>query len=37
MDMENRIVAVKGEDEGMGGTWSLGLVDANIAFGVDKQ
>ena len=29
MDMENRLVIAKGEGEAMGGTGSLGLVDAN--------
>ena len=30
-------MVVKGEWEGVGWTESLGLIDANIAFGVDKQ
>ena len=29
MDMENRLVVVKGEGEGVGWTGSLGLVDAD--------
>ena len=29
MDMENRLVVAKGEEERMGGTGSLGLIDAN--------
>ena len=29
MDMENRLVVAKGEGEEVGGTGSLGLVDAN--------
>jgi len=29
MGMENRLVIAKGEGEGVGWTWSLGLVDAN--------
>ena len=43
MDIENKLVVVKGEWEGMGWTGSLGLADANrdfgvsIAFGMDKQ
>ena len=39
MDLENRLVVSEGEgeDQGMGWTGSLGLVDATIAFGVDKQ
>ena len=28
-DIENRLVVAKGDDEGVGGTGSLGLVDAN--------
>ena len=30
MDMENRLVVAKGEEEGVGWTGSLGLVDANF-------
>ena len=29
MDMENRLVVAKGEEEGVAWTGSLGLVDAN--------
>ena len=29
MDMENRLVVAKKEGEGVGGTWSLGLIEAN--------
>ena len=29
MDIENRLVVAKGEEEGVGWTGSLGLVDAN--------
>ena len=29
MDLENRLVVAKGEEEGLGGTGSLGLIDAN--------
>ena len=36
MDMENRRVVAEGEGEGVGWTESLGLIDANIAFGVGK-
>ena len=36
MDMENRLVVAKGDGEGVGWTGSLGLGDANFAFGVDK-
>ena len=36
MDMENRLVIVKGEGKGVGCTGSLVLVDV-IVFGVDKQ
>ena len=32
MDMENRLVVAKREVEGVGGTGSLGLVDANYSF-----
>ena len=38
--MENRLVIAKGEEEGVGWTRSLGLVDANYCiwtFGVGKQ
>ena len=37
MDIENRVVVAKGEGDGVGGTGNLGLVDANYAFGMDKQ
>ena len=30
-DMENRLVVAKGEEEGMGCTGSLGLVDENYS------
>ena len=29
MDLEKRLVIAKGEGEGVGGTGSLGLIDAN--------
>ena len=29
MNLENRLVIAKGEGEGVGGTGSLGLIDAN--------
>ena len=29
MDMENRLVAAKGEGDGVGWTGNLGLIDAN--------
>ena len=29
MDLENRTVVAKGEEEGEGWTWSLGLIDVN--------
>ena len=35
MEVENRLVVAKGEEEGVGWIGSLGLVDAN--FGVHKQ
>ena len=37
MDIEKRPMVAKGEGEGVGWTGSLGLVDANTAFGVDNQ
>ena len=37
MDMENRLVVAKGEREGVGWTWNLGLIDQTIAFGMGKQ
>ena len=37
MDLENRLLVSKGEGEGVGWTGSLGLIDANYAFGVGKQ
>ena len=36
-DLENRLVVVKGEGEGVGQIGNLGLVDANYAYGMDKQ
>ena len=36
MDLENRLVVVKGEGEGVGWTGNLGLIET-IAFGMDKQ
>jgi len=35
MDLENRLVVARGEEEGVGWTGNLGLIDAN--FGMDKQ
>ena len=32
MDLENRLVVAPGEGEGVGGTESLGLTDANYCF-----
>ena len=29
MDLDNRLVVAKGEVEGEGWTWNLGLIDAN--------
>ena len=29
MDLENRLVVAKGEGEGVGWIWSLGLIDAS--------
>ena len=37
MDMENRFVVAKGEEEGLGWIGNLGLIDANYCFGMDKQ
>ena len=37
MDIEKRPMVANGEGEGVGWTGSLGLVDANTAFGVDNQ
>ena len=37
MNLENRLVVAKEEGEGVGWTGSLGLIDANIALGLDKQ
>ena len=39
LDLENKLVVAKGEGEreGVGWTGSLGLIDANYYFGVDKQ
>ena len=31
MDMENRLVVAKREEEGVGGTGNLGLIDANYS------
>ena len=36
MDLENRLVAAKGEGERVGWTGTLGLMQT-IAFGMDKQ
>ena len=32
MDLENRLVVIKGEEEGVGWIGSLGLKDANYCF-----
>ena len=32
MDLENRLVVVKGKGEGVGGIGSLALIDANYCF-----
>ena len=32
MDLENRLVVAKGEEEGVGWTGGLGLTDANYCF-----
>ena len=37
MDLENILVVAKGAGEGVEWTRSLGLIDANYSFGVDKQ
>ena len=37
VDMENRLVVAKREGMGVGGTGIWGLIDANLAFGMDKQ
>jgi len=37
MDLENRLVVAKGEGKEVGWTGSLGLIDANYAFEMDKQ
>ena len=37
MDMENRLVAAKGEEKGVGWTGSLGLKIQTIASGADNQ
>ena len=37
MDLDNRLVVAKGGGEGMGWTGSLGLIEANYCFGMDKQ
>ena len=37
MDSENRLVVVKGEGEGVGWTWSPGLIDADWASEMDGQ
>ena len=37
LDMENRLVVAKGEGEGLGWSGSLGLIDADIVFGMDRQ
>ena len=35
MDLENRLVVAKGEEEGVGWIGSLGLMVQTIAFGMD--
>ena len=35
MDLENRLVVARGEGELVGWIGSLGLIDAEIAFGMD--
>ena len=35
MDLENTLVVAKGDREGVGWTGNLGLIDADIAFGMD--
>ena len=35
MDLENRLVVAKGE--GVGWTWSVGLIEQTIVFGMDEQ
>ena len=37
MDMENRLVVAMGEGEAVGWIGNLGLIDADYAFGMDKQ
>ena len=37
MDLQNRLVAAKGEGEGVGWFGSLGLGDANYGFGAATQ
>ena len=37
MDMENRLVVATGKGKGVGWTGNLGLIDANFAFGMNKQ
>ena len=37
MDMENRLMVAKGEEEGVGWIGSLGLLDANYYIKIDKQ
>ena len=37
MDLENRLMAAKGEGEGVGWIGNLGLIVQTIALGMDKQ
>ena len=37
MNLVNRLVVAKGKWEGVGWTGNFGPIDANIAFGMDKQ
>ena len=37
IDLENRLVVVKGEGEGVGWTGNLGLTDANYCTWMDEQ
>ena len=37
MDLEGSLAVLKGEGMGAGTIRNLGLIDANIAFGMDKQ
>ena len=36
-DLGKKLVVARGEEEGVGWTGSAGLIDATVAFGVDKQ